>query len=142
MRHGYGARTSAPFGLASHRSANADEDAGRGTAAAAPAVPPASGPAASLAISGGGGLSGALGGAGAAVSGVRRKLGAIARGSQSSLSGEAGGGAQPPLARRAVDAEGARGGFVLRSKSDDVPHRRRSLVERTGMKTFVQVRPT
>ena len=34
-----------------------------------------------------------------------------------------------------------RGGFVLRAKSDDVgPQRRRSLVERTGMKTFVQVR--
>lgn len=76
------------------------------------------------------------------LSGVRKKLGAIGRGSQHSLSGEdgaLGGGAQPPMARRAVDAEGARGGFVLRSKSDDVPpHRRRSLVERSGMKTFVQ----
>jgi len=37
-------------------------------------------------------------------------------------------------------AEDGRGGFVLRSKSDEVPHRRRSLVERTGMKNFVQVR--
>jgi len=31
-----------------------------------------------------------------------------------------------------------RGGFVLRAKSDEQPSRRRSLVERTGMKTFVQ----
>jgi len=36
-------------------------------------------------------------------------------------------------------AEEGRGGFVLRAKSDEVPHRRRSLVERTGMKNFVQV---
>ena len=34
-----------------------------------------------------------------------------------------------------------RGGFVLRAKSDEAPSRRRSLVERTGMKTFVQVKP-
>ena len=32
-----------------------------------------------------------------------------------------------------------RGGFVLRAKSDEAPSRRRSLVDRTGMKTFVQV---
>lgn len=36
------------------------------------------------------------------------------------------------------NAEDGRGGFVLRAKSDEVPHRRRSLVERSGMKTFVQ----
>ena len=35
--------------------------------------------------------------------------------------------------------EEARGGFVLRAKSDEYPARRRSLVERTGMKTLVQV---
>ena len=35
--------------------------------------------------------------------------------------------------------EEARGGFVLRAKSDDVPQRRRSLVERSGMKSIVQV---
>ena len=35
--------------------------------------------------------------------------------------------------------EEARGGFVLRAKSDEYPSRRRSLVERTGMKTLVQV---
>ena len=35
-----------------------------------------------------------------------------------------------------------RGGFVLRAKSDEAPSRRRSLVERTGMKTFVQVKPS
>ena len=36
--------------------------------------------------------------------------------------------------------EEARGGFVLRAKSDEYPSRRRSLVERTGMKTLVQVK--
>merc|ERR1719412_2929637 len=34
--------------------------------------------------------------------------------------------------------EEARGGFVLRAKSEETPHRRRSLVERSGMKTLVQ----
>ena len=32
-----------------------------------------------------------------------------------------------------------RGGFVLKSRSDDAPVRRRSLVERTGMKNLMQV---
>ena len=36
--------------------------------------------------------------------------------------------------------EEARGGFVLRAKSDEYPRRRRSLVERSGMKNLVQVR--
>ncbi len=58
-------------------------------------------------------------------------------GSETSLNED--GGGQPSLSRRAMDAEAARGGFVLRSKSDEMPHRRRSLVERTGMKSFVQV---
>lgn len=41
---------------------------------------------------------------------------------------------------RAISRRGeeARGGFVLRAKSDETPHRRRSLVERSGMKNFVQ----
>ena len=44
-------------------------------------------------------------------------------------------------ARRTISQRGeeARGGFVLRAKSDDMPQRRRSLVERSGMKTLVQV---
>ncbi len=50
-------------------------------------------------------------------------------GSSASASGAA-------ISRR---GEEARGGFVLRAKSDDVPQRRRSLVERTGMKGLVQV---
>jgi hypothetical protein len=33
----------------------------------------------------------------------------------------------------------ARGGFVLKSRSDEAPVRRRSLVERTGMKNLMQV---
>ena len=44
---------------------------------------------------------------------------------------------------RAISRRGeeARGGFVLRAKSDEIPTgRRRSLVERTGMKSIVQVR--
>lgn len=50
-------------------------------------------------------------------------------------------GADGGLAQdRQANNEEIRGGFVLRSKSDQAPHRRRSLVERTGMKTFVQVR--
>jgi hypothetical protein len=36
--------------------------------------------------------------------------------------------------------EEARGGFVLKSRSDEAPVRRRSLVERTGMKNLMQVR--
>ena len=43
---------------------------------------------------------------------------------------------------RAISRRGeeARGGFVLRAKSDEIPTgRRRSLVERTGMKSIVQV---
>ena len=55
--------------------------------------------------------------------------------------------ADPAAAGTAVTAartisrrgEEARGGFVLRAKSEETPHRRRSLVERTGMKTLVQV---
>ena len=37
-------------------------------------------------------------------------------------------------------SEDARGGFVLKSRSDETPVRRRSLVERTGMKNLMQVR--
>ncbi len=99
MRHGYGVRTSAPFGLASKPSG-----------------------AASTAVDAGGTNGGASG---------------RGRGSEMSLNEDAG-NSQPAL-RRGVDRE-ARGGFVLRSKSDEVPHRRRSLVERSGMKNFVQVR--
>ena len=32
-----------------------------------------------------------------------------------------------------------RGGFVLKSRSDEAPTRRRSLVEKTGMKNLMQV---
>lgn len=97
MRHGYGVRTSAPFGLASKPS--------------------------------GGASAADVGGANGGASGK-------GRGSEMSLNEDAG-NSQPAL-RRGVDRE-ARGGFVLRSKSDEVPHRRRSLVERSGMKNFVQV---
>ena len=91
MRHGYGVRTSAPFGIASHfRSAS------------------------------------------------------NVRGSETSLNQqigtaeEAGAGmVVQPMPKR--NLEETRGGFVLRTKSDEVPHRRRSLVERTGMKNLVQV---
>lgn len=92
MRHGYGVRTSAPFGMASHFKSSAN---------------------------------------GASSENVR--------GSETSLNAAAANedGAAPPIRR---NLEETRGGFVLRTKSDEVPHRRRSLVERTGMKNFVQVR--
>ena len=38
------------------------------------------------------------------------------------------------------DGAELRGGFVLKSRSDEAPVRRRSLVERTGMKNLIQVR--
>ena len=37
------------------------------------------------------------------------------------------------------DSAELRGGFVLKSRSDEAPVRRRSLVERTGMKNLMQV---
>ncbi len=40
---------------------------------------------------------------------------------------------------RGSGGEEARGGFVLKSRSDEAPVRRRSLVERTGMKNLMQV---
>ncbi len=51
-------------------------------------------------------------------------------------------GAEAGTPGRAISRRGeeARGGFVLRAKSEDMPARRRSLVERSGMKTLVQVR--
>merc|ERR1719150_2944153 len=36
------------------------------------------------------------------------------------------------------DSADLRGGFVLKSRSDEAPVRRRSLVERTGMKNLMQ----
>ena len=72
------------------------------------------------------------------------------RGSESSLNQTAGN----PMGNKTIGAAGAagaagaggstagdetRGGFVLRTRSDPIPHRRRSLVERSGMKSFVQV---
>lgn len=119
MRHGYGVRTSAPFGLASKATGSqAGGAAGAGNAAGATGSPS---------------------------SGTSEKPPGVAsgpsRGSANSLNAaNEDASSQPPM-RRGIDSE-ARGGFVLRSKSDDVPHRRRSLVERTGMKSFVQVRFT
>lgn len=54
---------------------------------------------------------------------------------QNPESGTPGANGQRGISRR---GEEARGGFVLRAKSEEMPHRRRSLVERTGMKTLVQ----
>lgn len=82
MRHGYGVRQSAPFGLASH---------------------------------------------------YRPKT--ALRASLTSLrSNEAGGNNAPtpdPAEKRNYRVDDSRGGFVLKSKSDDPPARRNSLVERT-----------
>lgn len=113
LRHGYGVRTSAPFGMASHNklsetrmasmtSLNKEEEAAAAAAAAAAealeeAETAAADPAAAAAVE-------------------RART----------------------ISRR---GEEARGGFVLRAKSDEYPARRKSLVERTGMKTLVQVLP-
>ena len=108
LRHGYGVRTSAPFGMASHNklsetrmasmtSLNKEEEAAQAhQEAMEEAEATATDPAAAAAV-------------------------AAAR----------------TISRR---GEEARGGFVLRAKSDEYPSRRRSLVERTGMKTLVQVK--
>ena len=108
LRHGYGVRTSAPFGMASHNklsetrmasmtSLNKEEEAAQAhQEAMEEAEATATAPAAAAAV-------------------------AAAR----------------TISRR---GEEARGGFVLRAKSDEYPSRRRSLVERTGMKTLVQVK--
>ena len=104
LRHGYGVRTSAPFGLASsnklaeNRMGNSvsslNQDSGVDGGGTSSTIPEAGGSGASAVGS---------------VTGGPRKTDEI------------------------------RGGFVLRAKSDEAPSRRRSLVERTGMKTFVQV---
>ena len=110
LRHGYGVRTSAPFGMASHNklsetrmasmtSLNREEEAAAAAQQAAAEAEEAE-------------AAGADPAAAAAVERART------------------------ISRR---GEEARGGFVLRAKSDEYPARRRSLVERTGMKTLVQV---
>merc|ERR1719187_721493 len=92
MRHGYGVRTSAAFGIASHS---------RGGDGRRPSVsslqPGVEEPKPSSSMSNGGGV------------GVGAKA-----------------------------SEEIRGGFVLKSRSDEAPVRRRSLVERTGMKNLMQ----
>lgn len=91
MRHGYGVRTSAAFGVASH-SRGAD-----GRRPSISSLQPGMDEAKAIILA-----NGTRGGGG-------------------------GGG------------EEARGGFVLKSRSDEAPVRRRSLVERTGMKNLMQV---
>jgi hypothetical protein len=90
MRHGYGVRTSAAFGIASH-SRGAD-----GRRPSVSSLQPGMEEAKAIILSNG--------------------------------TKNGGGG------------EEARGGFVLKSRSDEAPVRRRSLVERTGMKNLMQVR--
>ena len=99
LRHGYGVRTSAPFGLASsnkleNRMGNSVSSLNQDSGVDA-TIPEAVGSSGASAVG--------------SVTGGPRKTDEI------------------------------RGGFVLRAKSDEAPSRRRSLVERTGMKTFVQV---
>ena len=53
-----------------------------------------------------------------------------------------GGGAASVAGAGGKDSADLRGGFVLKSRSDEAPVRRRSLVERTGMKNLMQVRET
>ena len=93
MRHGYGVRTSAAFGIASH------SKGGDGRRPSMSSLQPGvEEPKPSSSMSNGGGV-----GAGA------------------------------------KDNVEIRGGFVLKSRSDEAPTRRRSLVEKTGMKNLMQV---
>ena len=106
LRHGYGVRTSAPFGLASsNRLAEKRMEN---------AIPPLS-------------QDGVVDGE------IQTSTIPEVGGSGASVAGSTGGGPRK--------SDEVRGGFVLRAKSDEAPSRRRSLVERTGMKTFVQVQP-
>ena len=90
MRHGYGVRTSAAFGIASH------SRGGDGRRPSISSLQP----------------------------GMEETKVVMTNGTR----GGGGGG-----------GEEARGGFVLKSRSDEAPVRRRSLVERTGMKNLMQV---
>ena len=92
MRHGYGVRTSAPFGTASLFKKSGLSNSPSET---------------------------------------------NVRGSDTSLN-QANRNEDPTSTLPKRNLDETRGGFVLRTKSDEVPHRRRSLVERTGMK-LVQV---
>ena len=95
MRHGYGVRTSAAFGIASH------SRGGEGRRPSMSSLQP----------------------------GVEEPVKMSS--SMSNGGASAAGGTK--------DNAELRGGFVLKSRSDDAPVRRRSLVERTGMKNLMQV---
>lgn len=102
LRHGYGVRTSAPFGMASHNKLSETRMASMASLnheAEAAAVP-------------------------SALDETEANPDATVNNAKAIISHR---------------GEEARGGFVLRSKSVEVPHRRRSLVERSGMKNLVQV---
>ena len=94
MRHGYGVRTSAAFGIASH----------------------------------------SRGGDGARRPSVSSLQPGVEEPKPSSTMSN--GSGHGPGAK---DSAELRGGFVLKSRSDEAPVRRRSLVERTGMKNLMQV---
>ena len=110
LRHGYGVRTSAPFGVASSNKL-AENRIGNSLS--------------SLNQESLGGID--------SKDGQSSTIPEVA-GSGASAVGSTGG---PPR-----KSDEIRGGFVLRSKSNEAPSRRRSLVERSGMKTFVQVHET
>ncbi len=114
LRHGYGVRTSAPFGMASHNKLSETRMASMSSLnqeAGGEAIPNNSG-------------------AGVVEAAANAMLEDPENGAEAGTPGRA-------ISRR---GEEARGGFVLRAKSEDMPARRRSLVERSGMKTLVQVR--
>ena len=108
LRHGYGVRTSAPFGMASHNRLLETRNASM----------------ASLNQDATGMADPGLTNSPSTAAGLDEVAGAETASARA-------------ISRR---GEEARGGFVLRAKSDEMPHRRRSLVERTGMKSIVQAR--
>lgn len=99
MRHGYGVRASAPFGLASHcrpkQSLRASMTSLRSNEAFNSSVPAGSSSSAANAVA--------------------------------------------AAAERDRRVDDARGGFVLKAKSDEPPHRRRSLVEKSLKKSILSV---
>lgn len=73
----------------------------------------------------------------ASMSSLRSNDAAGGAGSGSGGGGGGGGGALDPSAERDRRVDDSRGGFVLKARSDEPPARRRSLVEKSGLKRSI-----